>query len=154
MRSRQALALLDFEEERIVWASCGPFRYQHDPDPMDNGHVMVFDNRGHVGVGGPSRVIQYDPATEAIHWSYAGDEDTPLYSRLRSAQQVLPNGNLLITESGAGRILEVTRDGELVWEFRNPVDLDGDKSMTPIVCVAERFQPADLKFAFNHGELP
>ena len=28
------------------------------------------------------------------------------------------HGNVLITESEGGRLLEVTRDGEIVWEFR------------------------------------
>jgi len=32
----------------------------------------------------------------------------------------LPNGNTLITEGSGGRIIEVTRDHELVWEYISP----------------------------------
>ena len=28
------------------WAMAGPFRRQHDPDLLPNGHIMVFDNLG------------------------------------------------------------------------------------------------------------
>ena len=43
-----------------------------------------------------------------------------MYSLVRSCQQQLPNGNVLITESDRGRLLEVTRAGEIVWEYWNP----------------------------------
>jgi hypothetical protein len=33
---------------------------------------------------------------------------------------VLENGNTLVIETDGGRALEVTQDGELVWEFRSP----------------------------------
>ena len=34
--------------------------------------------------------------------------------------QRLPNGNTLINEASIGRFFEVTRDGEIVWEYINP----------------------------------
>jgi hypothetical protein len=36
-----------------------------------------------------------------------------------SAQR-LPNGNTLITESAFGRVFEVTKEGEIVWDYVNP----------------------------------
>ena len=32
----------------------------------------------------------------------------------------LPNGNVLICAGVPGRFLEVTREGELVWDYQNP----------------------------------
>jgi hypothetical protein len=151
-RSRDALAILDLEARRIVWASCGPYRRQHDADLLDNGHVLLFDNQGHAGPGGLSRVIELDPETQAITWSYAGDASHELSSMIMASQQLLPNGNVLITESCGGRILEVTREGEIVWEFRNPARLDGDPTTVAIICGAERFSPDQLQFRFNRGE--
>ena len=141
-RSRNALAILDLQTERIVWASSGPYRAQHDPDVLPNGNVMLFDNRGHVGPGGPSRILEFDPTTQALEWSYAGTAENPLFSLVRSTQQVLPNGNILITESDGGRILEISRDGHICWEFRNPAQLPGDPLSVAIVCGATRI-PAD-----------
>ena len=37
-----------------------------------------------------------------------------------SPAQRLPNGNTLITEGSDGRIIEVTPDHEIVWEYINP----------------------------------
>jgi hypothetical protein len=34
--------------------------------------------------------------------------------------QGMPNGNVLITDSGAGRAYEVDRQGRIVWDFFNP----------------------------------
>ena len=43
--------------------------------------------------------------------------------------QVLPNGNTLVVETDRGRALELTEDGDVVWEFRSPyrVGERGDK---------------------------
>ena len=42
------------------------------------------------------------------------------YSPFISSAQRLPNGNTLVTEGSDGRIFEVTRDHELVWEYISP----------------------------------
>jgi hypothetical protein len=34
--------------------------------------------------------------------------------------QRLANGNTLLTESSFGRFFEVTKEGEIVWEYVNP----------------------------------
>ena len=34
--------------------------------------------------------------------------------------QRFPNGNTLITESDTGRAFEITRGGQIVWEWFNP----------------------------------
>ena len=44
----------------------------------------------------------------------------PFFSRTCGSNQRLPNGNTLITETDYGRVFEVTRDNEIVWEFISP----------------------------------
>ena len=78
---------------------------------------LVFDNLGYKG---KSRVIELDPLTQEIVWSYSGSHERPLYSNFLGSCQRLPNGNTLITESTRGRAIEVTADGEAVWEYFNP----------------------------------
>jgi hypothetical protein len=34
--------------------------------------------------------------------------------------QPLPNGNMLVTEAEKGRVFELTRDKQIVWEFYHP----------------------------------
>lgn len=145
------IALLDVEKEEIVWARHGSWRSQHDPDILPNGNIMLFDNLGHFGDEGKSRVIEIDPATGGIVWSYAGTESQPLESLIRAAQHPLENGNVLITESGGGRLLEVTRGGEVVWEYINPVRGGEEQEFIPVVSWALRIDPGWLDPAFRNA---
>lgn len=50
-------------------------------------------------------------------------------------------------ESDGGRVLEVTRDGEIVWEFVNPErrELETEpRPMIPVIGWAERIDPSGL----------
>ena len=77
-------------------------------------------------------------------WSYAGDEAHPFDSKLRSDQERLANGNTLITESDGGRLLEVTRDGDIVWEYVNPVRGGDADEFIPVVSSGQRIDPDRL----------
>lgn len=55
-----------------------------------------------------------------IEWEYRGNPPMEFYSALCAGCQRLPNGNTLICETMVGRVFEITRDGEIVWEFLNP----------------------------------
>ena len=73
------------------------------------------------GVSTPSsRVIEVDPRTKTVEWEYADEMRTAFFSPYMGAAQRLWNGNTLITESATGRLFEVTRGGEVVWEYVIP----------------------------------
>ncbi|MFB6375808.1 MAG: arylsulfotransferase family protein [Bradymonadaceae bacterium] len=59
-------------------------------------------------------MVRYAPVTNGLKWSYSGSSDDPFDSMSWGSQQMLPNGNVLVTESMAGRIFEVTPSGEIV----------------------------------------
>ena len=42
-----------------------------------------------------------------------------MYTPVEGDHQILKNGNILIAEGNGGRVLEVDRDGRVVWEFIN-----------------------------------
>lgn len=107
------------------------------------GNLLVFDNGGEGGYGVPnpasptgnnnahrdySRVLEFDPITLEIIWQYtpleAGNllftDASKFYSSYISSAQRLPNGNTLITEGSDGRLIEVTPEHEIVWEYINP----------------------------------
>jgi len=88
------------------------------------GNLLVFDNGGASGYGPTganlfsrmnSRILEINPATLELVWSYT---DPGLYSSNISGAQRLPNGNTLITEGARGRLLEVTKEGKVVWEYK------------------------------------
>jgi len=111
------VAVIDPEQEKVVMAWQQDFRKQHDPKILDDGSLLLYDNQG---LGEASRVLEFDPVTREKEWQYIGTEDHPFFSETCGAAQRLPNGNTLITESDPGRAFEVTRDGDIVWEFHNP----------------------------------
>ena len=148
MRELNAIGTLDLETERFSWAMQGPWLGQHDPDLLPSGDILLFDNFGHYGSGGVTRLLEFDPSDLQIVWSYDGSEEQPFWSNVRGDQQRLPNGNTVITESEGGRIFEINRDGEIVWEFVNPVRSD-DGALVSIVCFGTRIDPASLEPEFR-----
>jgi hypothetical protein len=100
----------------------GVISHQHAPVPLANGNVLIFDN-GNFRAGGHvahSRVIEVDPRTMQIAWSYADPFISSFYTPYMGSAQRLWNGNTHITESATGRLFEVTPAGEVVWEFVIP----------------------------------
>jgi hypothetical protein len=117
IRRLDLIAVLDLEAEEIVWMDMGIWLKQHQPSVMKDESILIFDNVGHEGA---SRVLQYDPVTTEIAWSYVGDPPGSFYTKAGGACHRLRNGNTLITESDNGRAFEVTPAGDIVWEYRNP----------------------------------
>lgn len=89
----------------------------HHPTLLETGNILVFDN----GIEhGRSRVIELDPHTNEIVWTYEAPDPESFFTRSRGSVQRLQNGNTLIANSDEGVAFEVTPDGEIVWEFRTP----------------------------------
>ncbi|MCK5131636.1 MAG: hypothetical protein KAR40_05730 [Candidatus Sabulitectum sp.] len=116
-RAIDLVCAVDLEEETVYWADSDLWRMQHQPTVLADGRMLVFDNQG---LGEISTILEFDPATGEVVWFYRGNEEHPFYSVGSGSCQRLPNGNTLITESMMGRAFEVTREGEIVWEFYNP----------------------------------
>ncbi len=112
LRNLNAIAVLDPVSGKVVWAARSLWHSQHDPSFLDNGHLLLFDN---LGSPKGSRVLEYNPLTQAFPWVYPGDKGTPFYSEIRGMTQRLPNGNTLIVNSEAGTVFEVTPGQETVW---------------------------------------
>jgi hypothetical protein len=151
-RDINTLALLDLDSEEIVWALRGSWIAQHDPDILPNGNLLVYDNLGGFGEDGRTRILEIDPVTTGIEWSYVGSLEQPFFSEARGAQERLPNGNTLITETAGGRLVEVSQDGRIVWEFLNPVRAEHPETgerIVPIVSWAQRYSPQALDPGFR-----
>ena len=112
------VGVLDSQTEALKW-SWGPGELDgpHTPVQLDNGNILIFDNGCNRGY---TRVIELNPASQEIVWSYQGSPAGSFFSPDRGSCQRLPNGNTLIAESAKGHILEVTRQGQIVWEYYNP----------------------------------
>ncbi len=139
-RTLSAVMVLDPLTERVVWWRTGEFRQLHDPQILDDGSLLLFDNLGPTGER--SAVRQYRlPGMDPI-WRYEGGDEGPLFSRFLGTAQRLPNGNTLITASSPGRALEVTPAGERVWEYTNPHRAGEDGEYIAILPEVRRLPPS------------
>lgn len=99
------LAIVD-PEGIVEWEM--PWGGIHDIHVLPNGNVMVQQ--------GPGKIAEIDRQTKQVVWSYDsatqnGNAGKPVEVH---AFQPLPDGSVMIAESGIGRIIEVDRAGKLL----------------------------------------
>ena len=114
--------------------------FQHDvrwiPDGWEGaGNLTVFNNGRGRPDGAWSSVDEWTPplgadgryaldggrfGPAALAWQYKAKEPTSFYAPFVSGAHRLANGNTMICAGTSGQFYEVTRAGEVVWEYRNP----------------------------------
>lgn len=147
-RRANFVAIISAQTGEIVWkigpdfagkpeAVLGQFVGQHFAHIVPAGlpgagNMLVLDNGGGSGYGGPlsdphgfrytrnySRVIEFNPITFEVVWEYGEPAGpTTFFTQFLGAAQRLPNGNTLLTIGGEGRVIEVTPDKEIVWQYQ------------------------------------
>ncbi|MFE2225609.1 arylsulfotransferase family protein [Streptomyces kronopolitis] len=112
MRNLDLVAVLDLDTPRVLWWwGPGELSAQHQPSALPNGNVLVFDNGVATGV---SRALEVDPTSSAIIWEYRASS----FTACAGGCELLPSGNVLVTEAQVGRAIEVTRDQQITWQWR------------------------------------
>lgn len=118
-RNVNQIAILDRDTWDILWVwGEGDLDWPHHPTMLHDGKILVFDNGYERRY---SRVIELDPVANTIEWTYADDPPRRFFTGTKGSSQRLPNGNTLICQGNRGRVFEVTRDGEIVWDWMNPM---------------------------------
>jgi Arylsulfotransferase (ASST) len=151
-RNISTVVMIERATGKLVWTLGGPpLAQQHDPRPLANGNLLIFDNgthrRDHPATF--SRVIEVDPRTSSIVWEYTDPSLFEFFSPYISGAQRLANGNTLVCEGCHGRIFEVTREGEVAWEFVSPhfADEPGAPGLNNWVFRAFRYTAAEIETA-------
>ncbi len=96
------------------------------------GNILIYNNRNNVVREDEEAEDEYSSVLEvklplrldgSYDWTADAEivwrHDKDFYARFISGVQRLPNGNTLITEGNTGRLIEVTPEGRVVWEFVN-----------------------------------
>jgi hypothetical protein len=121
LRNLHLVLVVDPESKVVKWHASEPFIQQHDPDFIGKGWIGVFDNRDDFmergRMLGGSRVVALQPHTDSTRVLFPTPHSDPFYTDVQGKWQSLKNGNMLLTESVAGRVVEVTSDGRTVWEW-------------------------------------
>jgi len=131
-RHANAIFIVDRDSGDIVWAwGPGELLGPHMPTLLDYGHILIYDNGHHLAetARGYSRVLELDPLSGDIVRQYQAKPKESFYSPSRGSANRLDNGNTLIAESDSGHLLEVTAEGEIVWEYWNSDYNDNGRRM-------------------------
>ncbi len=151
-RNISTVVMIERATGRIVWElSSPPLAQQHAPRPLPNGNLLIFDNGTHRrDYPAPfSRVIEVDPRTSAIVWEFTDPSLFGFFSPYVGNAQRLVNGNTLICEGCHGRLFEVTRSGDVVWEYVNPYFAEERFSVSGIDGAEESRRPVVNNWVFR-----
>lgn len=120
-RRLNLIAIIDRKTRCFRWEKRDDsWGHQHDCSLLPNGNILLFANGIHRETNPYSRVIELNPETGEVEWEYRGTPTYTFFSPNISGAQRLDSGNTLICEGQMGRVFEVTREGEVVWEYICP----------------------------------
>ena len=121
-RNNSRVGIIDADSRQLVWSYGQPeVFHQHHATWLPGGNVQIFDNGMHRYGHPRSRVIEVNPSDNEIVWEYKASPEIQFLSAHISGADRLPNGNVVVCEGATGRLFEITRDKELVWEWINPI---------------------------------
>ncbi len=119
---------------------------QHDARWMRDGEqvaLSVFNNGDgrpdgnyssvdilHLPLDRGGALLDQAPATQAA-WSYTAPERSDLFSSHISGAMPLAAGNFLVCDGENGRVFQVDRTGEILWEFRSPFRGEAARGESP-----------------------
>ena len=99
----------------VVWTYSGDLRFAHTARPTQAGTILITDTSNDV-------VVEVNRAGEIV-WSsddWGGGTGTlsdGSHLHYPNNAEELEDGNLLVTDRNNDRVLEVTRDGRIVWLY-------------------------------------
>lgn len=124
-RNLSTILILDQDTLGVTWSwGNDTLEGAHMPTMLPSGNILVYDNgvRRHF-----TRILELEPTSGRVVWKYEGKPPESFYSELRGSAQRLENGNTLVCEADRGHVIEVSPDGEILWEFWNPDIQEGGR---------------------------
>lgn len=122
-RHLDTILIVDRESKQIIWSHRDDsWGHQHNCEMLPNGNITFFAN-GMNNLVQPlySRAVELDPGSREVVWQFKDPRQWTFFSPVMGSVQRLENGNTLICEALSGRVLEVTQEGEIVWDYVAPM---------------------------------
>ncbi|MGB1109081.1 MAG: arylsulfotransferase family protein [Gammaproteobacteria bacterium] len=136
LRDRSSIVHYRPAERRVIRVKSGPWTLQHDPDVLPDGRIAVFDNAAYLAPDGKYKRAR--PLASVVIWDPADDSaERPFEQAIKAADvfttsggqvQVLGNGDALLDESVWRRVLRVSPEGGVRWEFVNADPEDPERA--------------------------
>jgi len=123
LRRTDSVAIIDKATGEIKWRwGAGEIKHPPDASVLDNGRILLYDSGYHYPAPAfaYSRLLEVDPTENRMAWEYKEYYWVDFYGSIMGGCQRLHSGNTLVTEAQTGRVFEVNRKGDMVWEFVNP----------------------------------
>jgi hypothetical protein len=101
----------------------------HPPGDIDwsnmgavgNNYSAIYELKPPLEKSGSYVIEENKPfGPELPVWSYIASDTLSFYSSFISGSHRMQNGNTFINEGASGRFIEVTPDGQIIWEYLNP----------------------------------
>lgn len=141
-REISVVMLVKWPEGDLLWKwGRDLISHPHDATLTPEGNALIFDNGTHHPVTPHSRVVEVDMATNKIVWQYVPRVVFSFFSGHIGGCERLLNDNTFICEGQSGRIFEVTRDGDVCWEWISPFILPFKGVMASMLFRAHRYSP-------------
>jgi hypothetical protein len=159
-RNWSTTMIIDKDSGNVVWEYAGDSEGRvsggHEPVMIENGlpgagNILLLDNGRNSGQ--QSRVLEIDPITKGLVWSYTSDG---FYTASAGSAQRQMNGNTIISEDRKGRVFEVAPSGEIVWEYRSEFETNRARRYPSDYCpikevAAPKSIQARLKFLWDQA---
>lgn len=155
---QNVIAIIDKTSGAVTWKwGFEQLGHPHDPQLLENGNIILFDNGSHrrSSLLEPrfqdsfisfSRIVEVNPRTDEVVWEYVDESFMHFNAPFISGCQRLPNGNTLVCDGPTGRLFEITKEKEVVWEYSSPLFNSGLKPVLGLanaIFRAYRFGPDD-----------
>jgi hypothetical protein len=122
LRNINSVLVFDPSTYRIKYRITGDILRQHDPDFTGGDTISVFDNNNLKPIDGDvlaSQIVEFDARTNKRQLVIDGAGSVTFFTNIMGSHSTLDNGNILLSSTREGRVLEFTRDGVLAWEYIN-----------------------------------
>lgn len=145
-----ALVGIDPDRGSVAWSRTGPWEHPRSIALREDGDIAVLDAGGADRSAGPMRTLRYDPERRRVEWSVGGEGGPFPNASSLATQKILANGNVLVTDPAAGRIVEIVPGGGVVWSFVNPERAESESTLhRPALFAADRIPRGSLEFELN-----
>jgi hypothetical protein len=153
-RTLNLIMVVDPATAIIKWWRAGASLRQSDADWGVDGTISVLNNNfrdnRETGDGNLpdmdtryTQVLGINPKTMQVQTELDGGSEQ-LYSGFHGKFQRLPNGNILLASPEQGRVVEISSDGEVVFDFLNRYDENRVLHVSEAVWLPEDFFEVDF----------
>ena len=126
LREVAMVLVLDPDTRKIKWHRTGPWHLQHDAQFQPDGTITVFNN-GHISwkrrgrIPLHSNILRVNPANGEVSVVMGSEisEQADFYTERKGQHQILPGGEVLVVEAERGRVVQLSPQGEVLWEYIN-----------------------------------